>query len=119
MVFELALTFWTVGALVEWLARDRDADVEVDVEEGTLGDLEHGDILKVDRGLYDHYGVYDAEKEIVIHYANENGDSGFKGKVSKASIEEFADGASLISICYFSEDDEGNVQLTSIKKIRI
>lgn len=67
--------------------------------------LKHGDVVKVDRGLYSHYGVYANEKgkESVIHYNDDGGKRDFKGKVSETSVEKFMDGAGpeKLHACHF------------------
>ncbi|UTC63339.1 lecithin retinol acyltransferase family protein [Treponema sp. OMZ 787] len=56
-----------------------------------------GDILFVDRGLYQHYGIY-AGNGRVIHYADKLGDFGNDICIQEVSLETFAKGAE-IKIC--------------------
>ena len=52
---------------------------------------QYGDVIKVNRTLYAHYGVYVGDKR-VIHYTDEGGGD-FKGMVQETSLESFLDGA--------------------------
>ena len=52
---------------------------------------QYGDVIKVNRALYAHYGVYVGDKR-VIHYTDEGGGD-FKGMVQETSLESFLDGA--------------------------
>ena len=52
---------------------------------------QYGDVIKVNRALYAHYGVYVGDKR-VIHYTDEGGGD-FKGMVQETSLESFLAGA--------------------------
>ena len=62
----------------------------------------HGDVLRVNRGLYSHYGVY-AEGGHVIHYTGANGPNDFNGIVRETSLEEFLNGSQDYDVCTFPE----------------
>jgi hypothetical protein len=47
-----------------------------------------GDILKVNRGLYKHFGIY-AGNSKVIHYAASNRDFGLDANVHETSLKNF------------------------------
>ena len=63
----------------------------------------NGDVLRVNRGLYSHYGVYAADKNHVIHYTGATGPNDFNGIVRETSIEEFLNGSESFSVCTFPE----------------
>ena len=65
--------------------------------------LQNGDILRVNRGLYSHYGVY-AEPGHVIHYTGATGPDDFNGIVRETTLDEFLNGAKTFSVCHFPED---------------
>ena len=67
------------------------------------GQLQNGDILRVNRGLYSHYGVY-AEPGHVIHYTGATGPDDFNGIVRETSLDEFLNGAKTFSVCNFPEN---------------
>ena len=63
----------------------------------------NGSVVRVDRGLYYHYGIYVHEEpfgaESVIHYTEENGGGDFKGVVRETSVDDFLQGAQSMKIC--------------------
>ena len=61
----------------------------------------NGDVLRVNRGLYSHYGVYAADKNHVIHYTGATGPNDFNGIVRETSLEEFLNGSENFSVCTF------------------
>ena len=63
----------------------------------------NGDVLRVNRGLYSHYGVYAADKNHVIHYTGATGPNDFNGIVRETSLEEFLNGSENFSVCTFPE----------------
>ena len=63
----------------------------------------NGDILRVNRGLYSHYGVYVADSNHVIHYTGANGPDDFNGIVRETTLEEFLSGSPTFSVCTFPE----------------
>lgn len=63
----------------------------------------NGDILRVNRGLYSHYGVY-ADPGHVIHYTGATGPDDFNGIVRETTLEEFLNGAKTFSICTFPQN---------------
>jgi len=52
-------------------------------------ELQAGDVIFTDRGLYQHYGIY-AGNGKVIHYAARNGDFGIDVGVRETHLEQFA-----------------------------
>ena len=68
----------------------------------------NGDVIRVDRGLYAHYGIYVEAPSggHVIHYTGDNGHSDFKGVVRETSLREFLDGDNNFSICRFDDDEK-------------
>ena len=64
---------------------------------------QNGDVLRVNRGLYSHYGVYVAEGNHVIHYTGANGPNDFNGIVRETTLDEFLNGAETFNICTFPE----------------
>lgn len=62
----------------------------------------NGDILRVNRGLYSHYGVY-AEPGHVIHYTGATGPDDFNGIVRETTLDEFLNGSPSFSVCTFPE----------------
>ncbi|MBQ6981315.1 MAG: lecithin retinol acyltransferase family protein, partial [Synergistaceae bacterium] len=61
----------------------------------------NGDVLRVNRGLYSHYGVYAADKNHVIHYTGATGPNDFNGIVRETSLDEFLNGSENFSVCTF------------------
>ena len=62
----------------------------------------NGDVLRVNRGIYSHYGIY-AEGDRVIHYTGANGPDDFNGIVRETTLAEFLNGSDGFSICTFPE----------------
>ena len=73
--------------------------------------LENGDVIRVKRGLYAHYGVYvdTPDGGHVIHYTGTEGHSDFKGVVRETSLNEFLDGDDEFSVCRFDPEDYPHV----------
>lgn len=71
------------------------------------GRLRNGDVIRVKRGLYAHYGVYvDApDGGHVIHYTGTEGHSDFKGVVRETSLAQFLEGDGEYSVCRFDSDE--------------
>ena len=63
----------------------------------------NGDVLRVNRGLYSHYGVYVAEGNHVVHYTGANGPNDFNGIVRETTLAEFLNGAETFNVCTFPE----------------
>ena len=63
----------------------------------------NGDVIRVDRGLYSHYGVYVADSNHVIHYTGANGPDDFNGIVRETTLAEFLNGAESFTVCNFPE----------------
>jgi hypothetical protein len=56
-----------------------------------FNEINTGDILCVNRGLYKHYGIY-AGNSTVIHYTAPDGDFGIDASIHKTALKEFEDG---------------------------
>ena len=69
---------------------------------------ENGDVIKVNRGLYSHYGIYVKESNHVIHYTGATGPDDFNGIVRETSLEEFLNGAENFTVCKFPERPQIN-----------
>jgi len=54
-------------------------------------EINPGDILCVNRGLYKHYGIYIGNSK-VVHYAASDGDFGINVSVHKTTLRKFEDG---------------------------
>jgi len=65
---------------------------------------QYGDVIGVDRGLYQHYGVY-VSKDCVIEYGSESGDFGGEIRVQEVSLEKFLAPQKEFFICTFPELD--------------
>ena len=68
---------------------------------------QNGDVIKVNRGAYDHYGVYalnNNDEPSVIHYTGATGPADFNGMVRETSLKEFLNGAKYFTVCSFPED---------------
>ena len=72
---------------------------------------ENGDVIKVNRGAYDHYGVYalNNNEPSVIHYTGATGPADFNGMVRETSLKEFLNGAKSFTVCNFPDNDEINI----------
>ena len=66
----------------------------------------NGDVLRVNRGLYSHYGVYVADTNHVIHYTGATGPDDFNGIVRETTLAEFLNGSETFSVCTFPERPE-------------
>ncbi len=69
-------------------------------------DVENGDVIKVNRGLYDHYGIYVSDGPRVIHYTGATGPADFNGRVRETSLEEFLNGAEGFTVCRFPKSPD-------------
>lgn len=79
--------------------------------------LENGDVIRVYRKpFYDHYGIYVAMDNSVIHYTTPKEDAGgvFKdsgicgdsfGIVRETSLDEFLDGAESFEVCRYPKKE--------------
>ena len=74
--------------------------------EKTTECAENGDVIKVNRGLYDHYGIFVKDNQHVINYIGENGSNNFNGIVRETSLPEFLNGANDFIVCRFPEKIE-------------
>ena len=84
------------------------------IEKG-IDEVENGDVIKVDRGLYEHYGIYVRRGRRVIHYTGATGPADFNGMVRETSLEEFLNGARSFIVCRFPRRIEDLDQLTYLK----
>lgn len=75
----------------------------------------NGDVLRVNRGLYSHYGVYAADSNHVIHYTGANGPDDFNGIVRETSLAEFLNGSENFSVCDFPEHPQNITALPKNK----
>ena len=82
-------------------------------EYGKRYEVTNGDVIKVDRGLYYHYGIYVAPGKIV-HYTDGGGKKDFKGIVQETSIEEFLNGADDLIVCRFPESIDDIISISTI-----
>lgn len=71
-----------------------------------INEVENGDVIKVNRGLYDHYGIFVKDNQHVIHYTGENDSNDFNGIVRETSLLEFLNGANDFIVCRFPEKIE-------------
>lgn len=62
-----------------------------------------GDIVGVDRGLYEHYAVYVGD-DLVIHYAGGGGDFGGDVVIREASFQDFLGEETSYFVCEFPEN---------------
>ena len=67
---------------------------------------QNGDVLRVNRGLYSHYGVYVEESEHVIHYTGATGPADFNGIVRETSLAEFLNGSEHFDVCSFPDNPQ-------------
>ena len=82
-------------------------------------EAENGDVVKVNRGAYDHYGVYVARGPRVIHYTGATGPADFNGMVRDTSLEEFLNGAEGFTVCRFPPHLEDLDQLARPSKLNV
>lgn len=74
----------------------------------SIDDVMSGEVVKVDRGLYDHYGIFlrtlgrNGEELHVIHYTGRNGHNDFNGIVKETALNTFLDGADEFMVCRYS-----------------
>ena len=73
----------------------------------SIDDVHSGEVVKVDRGLYDHYGIFlrvlgrDGEELHVIHYTGRDGHNDFSGIVRETALDVFLDGADEFMVCRY------------------
>ena len=73
----------------------------------SLDDVHSGEVVKVDRGFYDHYGIFlrtlgrDGEELHVIHYTGRDGHNDFSGIVRETALDVFLDGADEFMVCRY------------------
>ena len=77
---------------------------------------QNGDVIRVNRGLYSHYGVYVADSNHVIHYTGATGPEDFNGIVRETTLAEFLNGAENFSVCNFPERPQNDSRLLARKK---
>ena len=63
----------------------------------------NGDVIRVNRGLYSHFGVYVADSNHVIHYTGATGPDDFNGIVRETTLAEFLNGSEKFTVCKFPE----------------
>ena len=72
-----------------------------------LDDVHSGEVVKGDRGVYDHYGLFlrtlgrNGEELHVIHYTGRNGHNDFNGIVKETALNTFLDGADEFMVCRY------------------
>ena len=64
--------------------------------------IERGTVLRVSRGVYDHYGVYVGNDEIV-HFTSYSSDKGSDNTVMKTDMRMFIRGAESFDVMAFPE----------------
>ena len=78
---------------------------------GTLSvdEVRSGEVVKVDRGAYDHYGIFvrvfggnGCEELHVIHYTGRNGHNDFNGIVRETALDDFLNGSDEFTVCHYS-----------------
>lgn len=79
---------------------------DIQALEKTIQCAENGDVIKVNRGLYDHYGIFVKNNQHVVHYTGENSPNDFNGIVRETSLTEFLNGTNNFTICHFPEKIE-------------
>ncbi len=67
----------------------------------------YGDVIGVDRGLYQHYGVY-ISPESVIEYGSASGDFGGEIRVQEVSLKKFLGDDSEFFICVFPDIEQSD-----------
>ena len=73
----------------------------------SIDEVHSGEVVKVDRGLYDHYGIFlrtlgrNGEELHVIHYTGRNGHNDFNGIVRETALNTFLDGAEEFMVCRY------------------
>ena len=65
-----------------------------------IDNVQNGDVIKVNRGFYDHYGIFIKENSHVIHYT---GITDFNGIVRETLLTDFLNGSENFDICFFPE----------------
>lgn len=60
--------------------------------------INYGDVICVNRGIYDHYGVYSGYGN-VIHYTK--GNSLFDGVIRETSMAQFLEGSTNLHVCNY------------------
>ena len=93
---ELTPLGMNIPALVEYLNKM----IALHSQASSDGSLKNGDVIRVSRKLYSHYGVY-VEGGNVIHYTGAEGPSDFNGIVRETSLDEFLNGAAELKVCLF------------------
>ena len=75
----------------------------------SIDDVMSGEVIKVDRGLYDHYGIFvralgrNGRGELhAIQYTGRNGHNDFNGIVRETPLNDFLNGAGEFMVCKYS-----------------
>lgn len=75
----------------------------LDAQKKSNRGIRRGDIVGVDRGLYEHYAVY-VGNDLVIHYAGGGGDFGGDVVIREASFQDFLGEETSYFVCEFPEN---------------
>ena len=67
-----------------------------------LRKVQYGDVISVERSVYDHYGIYSGNDK-VIHYKKSNG----KARIAETSLTDFLGEDTTYTIHCFPETKEG------------
>lgn len=74
--------------------------------------LEYGDIVGMNRGIYQHYGIYTGGRE-VIHYAAKKGDFGGDVCIQKTTIDKFTSEGGGFFVIDFPPEGYENITIFS------
>lgn len=66
-----------------------------------IGKAKYGDVIYVERAIYNHYGIYSGRNR-VIHYCSADSRDSSKGIIRETPISVFLDGASDYHVCEFT-----------------
>ena len=74
----------------------------------------YGDVIFVDRGVYDHYGIYSGNSK-VIHYVKDKNGGMCDGIIKETSLATFLDKDSFYNVIDFDKGDSDSIVKSLVK----
>lgn len=81
-----------------------------------MRDIQRGDMIRVKRGLYDHYGIYVGNNRVIHYSGSLSGKLTKEPRVEEVSLRKFLDGAE--SYQYYVDDENGYSADETIRRAR-
>lgn len=74
-----------------------------------MNTIDRGVVLRVSRGLYDHYGVYVGDN-LIVHFTSHSSDKGADNFIMKTHMRMFIRDADRFDVMAFSEKKRGLIE---------